>query len=75
MRPFNYRGPTIPGNVPAFVTARWSPDGRWIAYLRAADGVTRLGASARTAASGTRFRRRMKRSRTLPGPGTASALS
>jgi dipeptidyl aminopeptidase/acylaminoacyl peptidase len=42
MRPFNYRGPTIPGNVPAFVTARWSPDGRWIAYLRAADGVTRL---------------------------------
>lgn len=34
MSPGKHSGPGAPNEVPAFITPRWSPDGRWIAYQR-----------------------------------------
>jgi dipeptidyl aminopeptidase/acylaminoacyl peptidase len=36
------RGMFVRGGFPAIVTPAWSPDGRWIAYLRRDDGVTQV---------------------------------
>ncbi len=36
------RGMFVRGGFPAVVTPAWSPDGRWIAYLRRDDGVTQV---------------------------------
>jgi len=36
------RGMFVTGGFPAVVTPAWSPDGRWIAYLRRDEGVTQV---------------------------------
>lgn len=38
----NVRGLITPIGYPAVVTPSWSPDGRWVAYLRRDEGVTQL---------------------------------
>jgi dipeptidyl aminopeptidase/acylaminoacyl peptidase len=38
----NYRGLLVSVGFPDLVTPGWSPDGRWIAYLRRDGGVTQL---------------------------------
>ncbi|QCI78814.1 hypothetical protein E6W36_01890 [Hankyongella ginsenosidimutans] len=39
---FDARGFKIDNGFPAAVTPLWSPDGRWLAYLRRDNGVTQI---------------------------------
>jgi len=42
MQDLSYRGPIVARAAQAFVVARWSPDGRWLAFEREQDAVTSL---------------------------------
>ncbi len=40
---FDFRGKAaFPSGLPARIVPRWSPDGRWIAFLKRTDGVTQV---------------------------------